>query len=92
MPKGCSIRAVLDAQGPWSIPHLSSEAELTPWRKLIKIKLTVALLSRRVAFLLFQEHAQFILAMGPLHAQFPLLEVLASDPRPSQHWLLWQEE
>lgn len=45
--------------------------------KLIKIHQTVALLSRRLSLMLFQEHAQFIPTLGPLQTQFPLLGVLA---------------
>lgn len=89
MPRGCSTQIVLDAWGPWSKPHLSPQVGLISWIKLIKVKLTVALLSRRVAFLLFQEHAQFILALGPLHMHFPLLGVLTSTPKSSQGCLLW---
>lgn len=78
--RGCSAWIVLDAWGPWTTPHLSPQVGLVPWIKLIKIKLTVASLSRRVAFLQCQEHAQFLLALGPSHTHLPLLGVLPSMP------------
>lgn len=44
---------VLDTQGSRRAPHSSKEVGLAPGIKFIKIKLTGALLSRKVVFLLF---------------------------------------